>query len=176
MTSTVYAKNSGNQDGTGLDQVFQVTGISKPVEWNNWNERVKHSWLQEQGIYPEVGRKYGGEFDEQKYWDFLSEEYGVQKPEDWLDMSFGERQEYLEINRYKEEKGLENEVVEMTENEMVDIHPETNNIETIKIGDDKDEIFFGEWMAMLAYVLGIPLLIGLVTIWSTWKSKNSQRK
>lgn len=89
---TVFSIPTFAGNGTGVDSILELAGIEKPDDWQKWRENKKHKWLQEQGIYPERGRKYKGDFDIDRYFEFL----GTQKPSDWNTKSFNERKIFIE--------------------------------------------------------------------------------
>lgn len=86
VTGSTFAKNDG------VNPILELAGIEKPVEWSRWRENQKHNWLQENGIYPQNGRKYKGNFDIDSYFESL----GVKMPEDWYELSFTERKLFVE--------------------------------------------------------------------------------
>jgi hypothetical protein len=113
--SFIFSSFAG--DNTGIDPVLNLAGIEKPEKWSFWKEYQKHNWLKSKGIFPKNGRKYKGEFDIEKYFQFLETEI----PKNWENKSFIERKFFVKNIKNKTsiintESSLENNISEKKPN------------------------------------------------------------
>ena len=81
------------RDATGADPIFEYLGLERPANWETLSRDQRFQLLEDLGIYPENGSKYQGQIPSDLSLYF--EKQGLTEPENWADMTFAEKQNYL---------------------------------------------------------------------------------